>query len=85
MAELISVYRIKISLDNWHRWRVRDAHIKTAEQRKMISSLETELDTIILSSGRYTIQSRMCPCVCGEIYRLWQVKIWNTSRILDTC
>ena len=36
MAELIFVYRNKISLDNWHRWGVRDAHIKTAEQRKMI-------------------------------------------------
>ena len=30
-----------------------------------VSSLETELDIRILSSGWDTIQSSICPCVCG--------------------
>ena len=48
-----------------------------------VSSLETELDTIILSSGRYTIQSRICPCVCvGRFTNCARLKIWKRSGIL---
>ena len=49
-------------------------------------SVETELDTRILSSGRYMIQFNVCPCV-----RLWRftdcakLKILSRSRILDIC
>ena len=49
-----------------------------------VSSLETELDNRILSSGRYMIQSSICPCVwVGRFTDCAKLKILSRSRILD--
>ena len=51
-----------------------------------VSSFETELDTRILSSGWYMIQSNICPCVwVGRFTDCAKLKILSRSSNLDTC
>ena len=62
------------------------SRLQSSTKWSNVSSFEAELDTRILSSGRYMIQSNICPCVwVGRFTDCAKLKIFYRSRILDIC